>query len=325
MIGVDSCVFFNLYDKSWPNKWVNSGEIDPFRKISCGIGIRFFNLYDKSPETLWELRSIRASRGPSYMSLVFRGKKKIPSSLSLRTGGGHGKPLSFTFASGGWGVPCSWARGCAVSGWRTPPLERWRARARVRRSRVACIGVRAVSIAGRVRARPHRGLHWRDPSGRGDSWWASGAETTVWGGAGLPDDGGGHRGARCCCAGGMRVRRRRCAMHSEGLRLSSSQHARMLAGGVEGVGVQSVQRTDTCSAMRWWSLLSDCVYRRLSASCNTGWRQCVRRRCSCLSVLPRCCSEEPLDGCDNVGIQSKPYWRGRWVDTWISGGILILF
>ena len=56
MIGVDSC----FYDTSWPNKWVNSGEIDPFRKISCGI--RFFNLYDKSPETLWELRSIRASR-----------------------------------------------------------------------------------------------------------------------------------------------------------------------------------------------------------------------------------------------------------------------
>jgi hypothetical protein len=25
------------------------------------IEIRFFNLYDKSPETLWELRSIRAS------------------------------------------------------------------------------------------------------------------------------------------------------------------------------------------------------------------------------------------------------------------------
>ena len=45
----------------------------------------------------------------------------------------------------GMGVPCSWARGCAVPGGRTPPLERWRARARVGRSRVACVGVGAVS------------------------------------------------------------------------------------------------------------------------------------------------------------------------------------
>ena len=56
--------FFNLYDKSWPNKWINSGEIDTFRKISCGIGIRFFNLYDKSPETPWELRVDWGSRVP---------------------------------------------------------------------------------------------------------------------------------------------------------------------------------------------------------------------------------------------------------------------
>jgi hypothetical protein len=45
----------------------------------------------------------------------------------------------------GIGVPCSWALGCAVPGGRTPPLELQRARARVRRSRVACIGVCAVS------------------------------------------------------------------------------------------------------------------------------------------------------------------------------------
>ena len=44
----------------------------------------------------------------------------------------------------------------------------------------------------------------------------------------------------------------------------------MLAGGVEGAGVQSVQRADTCSAMCWWALLSTGVYRRLSASCDTG-------------------------------------------------------
>ena len=68
--------FFNLYDKSWPNKWVNCGEIDPFRKISCGIGIRFFNLYDKSPETLWELRSIRASQFSSRINIEPRAASR---------------------------------------------------------------------------------------------------------------------------------------------------------------------------------------------------------------------------------------------------------
>jgi hypothetical protein len=42
------------------------------------------------------------------------------------------------------------------------------------------------------------------------------------------------------------------------------EHAHMLAGGVEGAGVQSVQRADTCSTMRWWALLSTGVYRQLS-------------------------------------------------------------
>ena len=42
-------------------------------------------------------------------------------------------------------------------------------------------------------------------------------------------------------------------------------------GGVEGAGVQCVQRADVCSAMCWWALLSTGgVYRRLSASCDTG-------------------------------------------------------
>ena len=42
-------------------------------------------------------------------------------------------------------------------------------------------------------------------------------------------------------------------------------------GGVEGAGVQRMQRTDVCSAMCWWALLSTGgVYRRLSASCDTG-------------------------------------------------------
>jgi hypothetical protein len=50
-----------------------------------------------------------------------------------------------TYEEHGIGVPCSWARGCAVPGGLTPPLERRRARARVGRSRVACIGVCAVS------------------------------------------------------------------------------------------------------------------------------------------------------------------------------------
>jgi hypothetical protein len=48
MLGVDSCVFLIFTTRVDPNKWVNSGEIDPFRKISCGIGIRFFNLTKES-------------------------------------------------------------------------------------------------------------------------------------------------------------------------------------------------------------------------------------------------------------------------------------
>ena len=62
-------------------------------------------------------------------------------------------------------------------------------------------GVRSV-CAGGVRARPRRGRV----------------------------SAGGHLGARCCCAGGMRVRWSRCARRSGGLRPSSSQRARMLAG-----------------------------------------------------------------------------------------------
>jgi len=50
MLGVDSSVFLIFTTRVDPNKWVNSGEIDPFRKISCGIGIRFFNL-DKRVRT----------------------------------------------------------------------------------------------------------------------------------------------------------------------------------------------------------------------------------------------------------------------------------
>ena len=46
------------------------------------------------------------------------------------------------------------------------------------------------------------------------------------------------------------------AQHSGGLRSSSRRHARMLEEGVEGAGVQCVQRADTCSAMHWCALLS---------------------------------------------------------------------
>ena len=42
-------------------------------------------------------------------------------------------------------APCSWAMDCTVPGGSTSPLERRRARARVGRSRVAYIGVCAVS------------------------------------------------------------------------------------------------------------------------------------------------------------------------------------
>jgi len=78
-------------------------------------------------------------------------------------------------------------------------------------------GVRSV-CAGGVRARPRRGLHCRVSAGRGGRGWASGAEAAVWVGVCLPGAGGGHRGAGCCCDGGMRVRRRRCARRSGGLR-----------------------------------------------------------------------------------------------------------
>jgi hypothetical protein len=64
-------------------------------------------------------------------------------------------PLREPFCSRGPGVLCfvfarathalSWTRDCSVQGGRTPPLEKRRARARVGRSRVAYIGVCAVS------------------------------------------------------------------------------------------------------------------------------------------------------------------------------------
>ena len=42
-------------------------------------------------------------------------------------------------------------------------------------------------------------------------------------------------------------------------------------GGVEGARVQRVRRAGVCAAMCWWALLSTGgVYRRLSASCDTG-------------------------------------------------------
>ena len=89
------------------------------------------------------------------------------------------------------------ARGCAVPGGRTPPLEGRRARARVGRSRVACVVVGAVSARA----------------------------------------GGGRGRVEACIA----------------------------------AGVQRMQRADVCSAMCWWALLSTGgVYRRLSASCDTG-------------------------------------------------------
>ena len=43
-------------------------------------------------------------------------------------------------------APFSWTRDCTVPGGRTSPLERRRARARVGRSRVSCIGVCAVAV-----------------------------------------------------------------------------------------------------------------------------------------------------------------------------------
>ena len=59
--------FFNLYDKSWPNSWVNFFQIDPFRKISWGIGIRFFNpgntletpVASPRTEILWKTQFLR--------------------------------------------------------------------------------------------------------------------------------------------------------------------------------------------------------------------------------------------------------------------------
>ena len=50
------------------------------------------------------------------------------------------------------------------------------------------------------------------------------------------------------------------ACDSGGLRSSSRRHARMLEEGVEGAGVQCVQRAYTCSAMNWCALLSAGAY-----------------------------------------------------------------
>jgi len=42
MIGVDSCVFFNLYDKSRPENQTKRGEIDFFRTISKSFSLCFW-------------------------------------------------------------------------------------------------------------------------------------------------------------------------------------------------------------------------------------------------------------------------------------------
>ena len=47
-----SCVFLIFATRVDQNKWINSSEIDPFRKSHVELEFVFFNLYDKSPETL---------------------------------------------------------------------------------------------------------------------------------------------------------------------------------------------------------------------------------------------------------------------------------
>jgi len=83
-----------------------------------------------------------------------RAAVRVLGSASLRAGAG-GRRRAYS------GIRrcamLNWARGCAVPGGRTPPLGRRHARAQIGRSRVACIGVCAVS----ARARPRRGLHCR--------------------------------------------------------------------------------------------------------------------------------------------------------------------
>jgi hypothetical protein len=77
-------VYDNFFRSSLSNTYRNSVRFGPFPVVS-NIRVNYIttslSLYSPKP--------------------VKRKKKKIPS----RPGGGHGKPLSFTFASGGWGYP----------------------------------------------------------------------------------------------------------------------------------------------------------------------------------------------------------------------------
>ena len=119
-------------------------------------------------------------------------------------------------------------------------------------------GVRSV-CAGGVRARPRRGRV----------------------------SAGGHLGARCCCAGGLRSR---CARRSGGLRPSSRRHARMLAGGVEGAGVQSAGCVlrHVMKAVRWCSYLS-----ALDATDSRPRRRRIRTPPAQQQRAPRCPSTAP--------------------------------
>ena len=134
------------------------------------------------------------------------------------------------------GVPCSWARGCAVPGGRTPPPQGRAVAGGVR------WGVRGVCASG---------VGARCPALQGFSRWASRCALLLRGwSAG---------GAESLCAAWWGA-----STIVEAARAGDG-------GGVEGAGVQRMQRTDVCSAMCWWALLSTGgVYRRLRASCDTG-------------------------------------------------------
>ena len=115
-------------------------------------------------------------------------------------------------------------------------------------------GGRGVCASG-VGARPCRG-----PALQGFSRWASGCTLLL-------------RGWRAGGAESLRAAWWGASTIVEAARAGAG-------GGVEGAGVQRMQRPDVCSAMCWWALLSTGgVYRRLRAS----WVKAVRSQAVQLS------------------------------------------
>jgi len=94
-----SGVFLIFATRVDQNKWINSSEIDPFRKSHVELEFVFFNLYDKSPETLkavrfsYEIKKLISGQFRCVGCLFLRSPSRIPYRTELipvrQKGGSH--------------------------------------------------------------------------------------------------------------------------------------------------------------------------------------------------------------------------------------------